>query len=81
MGWENVEFYGRIFFFGFTLMRKLRRKSNDWRSQTLDVNHVIGDHNTDDLATQLTLEPPHDKTDIMTFAPSKDSDPPSLIRV
>ena len=37
------------------------------------------------LSPNITNEPPHDKTNIMTRAPSEDSDqhvhPPSLIRV
>ena len=37
------------------------------------------------LSSNITNEPPHDKTNIMTCAPSEDSDqpvhPPSLIRV
>ena len=37
------------------------------------------------LSPNITNEPPHDKTNIMTCAPSEDSDqpvhPPSLIRV
>ena len=31
--------------------------------------------------TTLVIEPPHDKTNEMACAPSKDSDQPSLIRV
>ena len=37
------------------------------------------------LSPNITNEPPHDKTNIMTYAPSEDSDqpvhPPSLFRV